>query len=128
MAIEYTGQLITLEANGDLSASQYRLLNVLVGTVDLRVEVEDTDTLFVVGVLQNKPAAAGRAATVQINGVSRAVASTAINAGALVTPTTGGKLKPAASGDVPCGILLDSPAADDEICSLLILQGQGPVL
>jgi len=129
MAASVPGLVISLEANSDMSADQYKPVNVVVGTVDFRVEVAtDNATDRVVGVLQNKPSGAGRAATVQVSGISRMIASAAISAGKLVCPTTSGRVQEATTGDVSMGVLLDSPGAAGDICSVLLLPSHGPVL
>jgi len=126
MAASVPGLVISLEANSDMSADQYKPVNVVVGTVDNRVEVAtDVATDFVVGVLQNKPSGAGRAATIMVSGITRMIASGALNAGTRVTPTTSGRVAAAGSGGRPIGVLLDSPGAAGEICSVLLAPSLG---
>jgi hypothetical protein len=74
----------------------------------------------VVGVLQNKPAAAGRDATVAYAGVTKAVAGGSITAGARVTADANGAVVAAASaGDAVLGVALTGASSGD-IISVLI--------
>ena len=59
----------TFKANADLSSNQYKFM-VSSGS-DSRVDIAGTAGEKCVGVLQNKPAAAGRAAAVRVRGRSR---------------------------------------------------------
>ena len=121
MAVSVPGLVISLEANSDMSADQYKAVNVVLGTVDFRVEVETTEANFCVGVLQNKPSHAGAAATVQVSGITRMIASGALNAGIRVSPGASGRVVASGQGDQPIGILLDSPGTAGDICSVLLL-------
>src|SRR3990172_151984 len=121
MAVSVPGLVISLEANSDMSADQYKPVNVVVGTVDFRVEVAVSEADFIVGVLQNKPSRAGAAATVQVSGVTRMIASAALNAGTQVAPGASGRVVAAGATDMPLGVLLDSPGAADDICSVLLI-------
>ena len=121
MAVSVPGLVISLEANGDLSADQYKPVNVVVGTVDFRVEVAVSEADFGVGVLQNKPSHAGAAATVQVSGITRMIASAALNAGIQVAPGASGRVVAAGATDMPLGVLLDSPGAAGDICSVLLV-------
>ena len=121
MAVSVPGLVISLEANSDMSADQYKPVKMVVGTVDFRVAVATGEADLVVGVLQNKPSGAGRAATVQVSGVTRMIASAALNAGTQVAPGASGRVVAAGATDMPLGILLDSPGAAGDICSVLLI-------
>lgn len=76
-------ETITLEALADLSGKQYHIMRVAgAGQCNLASEAVDQN---VVGILQNKPAASGRAASVAVSGETKAVAGAAITAGDFVT-------------------------------------------
>ena len=78
----------TFKANDDLSAHQWKFM-VSSGS-DSRVDIADTAAEKVVGVLQNKPAAAGRAASVRTRGVSRVRAGgTIVGGGGIQTDASG---------------------------------------
>lgn len=73
------------------------------------------------GVLQNKPRAAGHAATVMINGTSKAVAGAAIpllSGGTPVKTTAGGRFVPASEGDVVAGYALTAADANGDLIAL----------
>ena len=67
------------EASGDLSGKQYHIMAK--NAVARQVFASDSKDDFIVGVLQNKPAAAGRAATVRVGGTAKVIAGGAIAAG-----------------------------------------------
>lgn len=79
---------LTYEAGGDLSSSQYLIMQQ---EADGDVAVATAATQDLVGVLLNKPAAENRAAVVRVFGPVKMIASAAINEGDAITATTGGK-------------------------------------
>jgi hypothetical protein len=79
---------ITLEAAGDLSAAQYKFVKL---DGNGRVAVCNAATDLPLGVLQNKPAALGRAADVLMVGVSKVQADAAIAAGVLIGTSADGQ-------------------------------------
>lgn len=78
MAIEESLVPITLEAAADLSGNQFNVV-----TVDAagQVNVPAANTDPIIGVLQDKPAAVGRAGNVSIGGKTKVLSGGAINAG-----------------------------------------------
>ncbi len=123
MAYEVFDGSVSLEAGADLSANQFYAVKVTgADTVGLAGDDE-----LMVGVLQNKPAAAGRAATVRISGLTKAVASAAIAAGAKVGVAAGGKFKTADTGSVVCGTAVNAAGADGEVFTLALGVGVGDV-
>lgn len=114
MSFKYAGQCVTFEAGQDLSSSQFYFV-----TVASDGQIDPTgDGAYANGVLQNDPAAAGRAATVQIDGISKVVASAAITVGAAVSSTAAGKAVTAATGDVILGTALEAASADGDIIAV----------
>ena len=77
------------EASGDLSGAQYRIMAKNSSPRQVFRANSDDDTI--VGVLQNQPAAEGRAATVCIGGTAKVVAGAAIAAGDRVTTDSQGR-------------------------------------
>lgn len=71
MAWEIAGDIRTFEAGGDLSSDQHRFVMLSAGKVIVCTAVTDKP----VGILQNKPAATGRAASVMIRGCSKVIAA-----------------------------------------------------
>lgn len=110
MATENNLTSISLPAAADLSAAQYKIVQVnSSGQAALA-----NATSMTVGVLQNKPSAAGRVATVAIHGVSKVVAGGAITAGARVTSDANGNAVAATTaGDAVIGVALTGAASGD---------------
>ena len=80
MAFEYTGLSYTAEASADLSADQYKAVQI---DVNGRIALEAA-ALAIAGVLQNNPDALGQAASVKHAGVTKAVLGATVAAGAEV--------------------------------------------
>jgi hypothetical protein len=103
---------ISLEAGVDLSAKQYHFVSM---STDGQIDPTG-DGLAAIGVLQNDPSAAGRAATVGISGVTKIVCAGNINPGQPIASDAAGKAVAAAtSGDVILGVALAAGNANDII-------------
>lgn len=114
---------ITVEAGSDLSAAQYKFVNM---ATDGQVDLAGTQGIDVLGVLQNDPAAAGRAATVAVSGVSKVVAGGAINPGAKVMTSNAGVALAATGTNVVVGVHVGKvAAASGDIIPVLLKQGGG---
>lgn len=99
MATGGSGLDRTFVAGADLSAKQYFLMALASdGQID-----PAGDGVVVCGVLQDDPAAAGRAALVRTVGTTKVVAGAAIAAGASIAADSAGKAKTAATGDYIAG-------------------------
>jgi hypothetical protein len=118
MALESNLTCVTLEAGGDLSAGQFRFVEL---AADAQVDLVAAAGGDAVGVLQNDPSAAGRAATVAVLGVSKVVAGAAVAAGARVQSDDEGRALAAASGDVVLGRALTAASAAGEVIEVLLL-------
>jgi hypothetical protein len=79
-----------------------------------------------VGVVQNKPAIS-ETAVVQVAGVSRAEAASAISVNTRVACTTGGKIKTAATTDTVLGIALAAASGDGHVIPVLLTIGGAPL-
>lgn len=120
MALDSNLTCVTLEAGGDLSAGQYRFVEL---ASDAQVDVVSAAGGDAVGVLQNDPSAAGRVATVAVMGVTKLVAGAAVAAGDKLQAGADGRALTAASGDVVLGRALTAAAqAGDVIECLLVSQ------
>lgn len=109
MARQENIRSITLEAGGDLSAGQFRFVEV---ASDGQVDIVASAGGDAIGVLQNNPAAAGRAATVAYEGVVKVVVGTGgLTAGQKVQSDAAGAAILAASGDHVLGKVLVGGAA-----------------
>ena len=107
------GMLVT---DADLSAKQFYAVKM--STTDNTVSLCDTDGEIILGILQNKPGS-GEAASIRVQGITKAVAGEALTAGDKVGVDANGKLKivettntGADIGDHWHGIVLDGAAAD----------------
>lgn len=117
----YEGQCITLPgltAAADLSTKQFYFVKK--NTTDNQVALCSVDGEVVLGVLQNKPAAAGRAATVVVHGVTKVVASETLTAGDKIGTDNAGKAKiveisatGADVGDYVYGTVIEGCAANE---------------
>ena len=116
MSFQFPGMQITFEAGADLSTKQFFAVAI---AADQQVDPSGAG-LQSVGVLQNKPSAAGRAATVMINGVTKASAGAAIAVNDAVAAAADGQFVTAAPGDIVLGIALEAAAAADEIIAVLL--------
>ena len=103
MATELPGLDLSMTVGSDLSAKQFYLVKLSAArTVALASAAADA----VIGVLQDKPAASGRAALVRVHGLSKVVAGGTIAAGDRLTSDTAGKaIVQAASAGVNNGIV-----------------------
>ena len=120
MALDSNLTCVTLEAGGDLSAGQYRFVEL---ASDAQVDVASAAGGDAVGVLQNDPSAAGRVATVAVMGVTKLVAGAAVAAGDKLQAGADGRGLTAASGDVVLGRALTAASqAGDVIECLLVSQ------
>ena len=114
-----------LEANADLSSDQHKIVKMT--TTKLRVALASVDGEVVLGILQNKPSAAGKAATVVCLGVSKVVAGEALVAGDLWGTGSAGKAKKievsntgADTGDFAMGTVLIGVGAANEVATVTV--------
>lgn len=116
MAIEKVGMTLpAVTAAADLSAAQFLFVKI---TGELAINLAGAGEA-VDGVLQNKPAAAGRAATVWGPGTaSKVVAGAAVAAGADVTPDAAGKAVTSATGNYIAGKCMTAAANADELITV----------
>lgn len=88
MATEIPVLTFTRAAAADLSAQQYRFVK-LDASGDIAAIGAATDQA--IGVLQNKPDAAGKAAEVMVMGISKVEADAALNEADLIGPSADGQ-------------------------------------
>lgn len=114
MATTNNQTCISLEAGQDLSAKQFFFV-----TVASDGQVDPTgDGAMATGVLQNDPAAAGRAAEIAIAGVTKVSAGGTVAAGAAVASDAAGEAVTAATGDIILGTALTG-GADGAVIEIL---------
>lgn len=123
MAIEEGLVTVSFPAGADLSADQFKLVTVnSSGQVILTAGITDVP----IGILQNNPAAAGRAATVGVFGKSKYVSQGATIAGEVLgAGTTDGALDQVASTVYPAGVCV-AGAADGAIGTMMVNIGLTP--
>lgn len=105
---------VTLEAGADLSAKQFFFVSV---SADGQVDPTG-DGLHADGVLQNDPAAAGRAAEVAISGIVQVSCGGTVTRGGPVAADTNGEAVDATTGDVILGTALET-GSDGAVISML---------
>lgn len=109
MAFHENQTCVSVEAGSDLSSSQYLFVSV---ATDGQVDVSGNGAAAF-GVLQNKPAAAGRPAEVAIGGLTKVTFGATVDEGQEVASDASGKCVPLATGDVCLGIAVKGGAADE---------------
>lgn len=116
MATEQIIGSITLEAGSDLSATPHRFVKV---ASDGQIDLATLDAVAE-GVLMDKPAAAGRAARVQISGIAKVEAGAAVTRGGQVVADANGKAIDIGANTNPRGVALDAASAAGEIIRVLL--------
>lgn len=105
MAYEERRESISRDAAGDLSAHQYKFMALnSSGQVALNT-ASGGDCL---GVLQNKPAAAGQASTVTTGGVTKVIAGASFNPGVAIMSNATGLAITATTGLKILGVALEA--------------------
>lgn len=118
MSVMEAVRAITMEAAGDLSAAgQFRF--VAKNTTDNQVAVVASAGTAAMGVLLNKPDAAGRDAEVAFAGRVKVVAGGTVTAGDLVQSDGSGDAITASTGDFVLGTCLVG-GADGELIEVLL--------
>lgn len=118
MATQQVLTEITLPANADLSTKQYFFVKLTNSSGTGRVALAG-DGEFAIGVLQNKPAAAGDTAKVAISGIAKVEAGGVITAGNPVAVDASGNAVAASSGDIVVAVAVNS-AVDGDVVEVLL--------
>lgn len=110
-----------LVAAGDLSAFQYRVMRLSAAkTVNVASHALSSAAAEApCGVLQNNPAAAGRAATVAYEGLSKVKAGATVTVNAMATTNGSGKAIDAVSGSIVIGRFLEAGSTDELVAIML---------
>lgn len=108
---------VSIPAAADLSAKQHYCVKV---NSSGQVALCDAAGEIAHGVLQNKPDAQAKAASVRTLGVTKVVAAAAIEEGAVVTPTAAGKVTTGYGADRVLGIALEPAAADGDVIPVML--------
>lgn len=120
MSYENALRTITMEAGQDLSTKQYHFMTL---ATDGQIDPTAVAGARAVGVLQNDPSAAGRAASVGIGGVTKVVAGGAITKGNFIASKNDGRAQVAASTNVMLGIALETSTNNGDIIAMLFAPG-----
>jgi hypothetical protein len=108
---------VTFEAAADLSTKQFHFVKLsAANTVDVCTATTDNP----IGILQNKPSAAGRPAVVRLFGMSKVVASGIISAGALIATEADAEAGIPATNDPVVGKALEAATAQGDLIKVLI--------
>jgi len=119
MAVMQSRDTRTFEAGEDLSSAQFKFVTL---ESDGQVDLADAAGERAIGVLLNKPDAAGKAATVAITGKVMVEAGATVAAGAQLQTNAAGEAITAAAGDVVMGYALED-AVDGQIFAMELIQG-----
>ena len=110
---------VSFEAGSDLSANQFQFVSVSAdGQVDLT-----GDGAYSIGVLQNEPSAAGRAAEVAINGKTQVKCGGTVTAGGPVASDGSGQAVDATTNDIILGEAMEAGASGEVITVLFHPRG-----
>jgi hypothetical protein len=109
----------TMKAGADLSAVQYHIMRDLASGNQTNIASDATNT-GAIGVLQNKPAATDRAASIAYAGTSKVVAGGSVTMGDLVTTNSSGRGATAGSGDMVVGRALQTSSTDGEVITAVL--------
>lgn len=112
MAFEERLESISIEAGVDLSTKQYRFM---VLASDKQIDPAAVAGADCIGILQDKPAAVGRAACVATGGTSKALAGATVAAGAKIATDNQGRAITAASGNYIMGTAITGGAVGEVI-------------
>lgn len=123
MAAAATPMTIGLEAAADLSAVQFHVVRVVSNNA---VNVASQNSVMrAVGVLQDTPNAATRAARVAIDGETLVVAGASYAAGVPLSHNSSGRAIAATSGLCIVGYSLEAAGADGDLVRMLL---RGPTI
>jgi len=117
LAIEVNIFDMPMKAAGDLSAKQYYGMKV---SADFTVTTAGAADAALIGILQNKPAAAGRSASVRKVGISKVVLGGTVAAGDRLTTDSSGKLiKTTTSNNRYCAIAIEGGDSGDTVSAVM---------
>lgn len=114
MATNQSQVCVTLEAGADFSSKQFFFVSV---SADGQIDPTG-DGAYAVGVIQNDPDTAGKAATVCIAGITKVICGGNVTRGGPVASDAAGEAVNAASGDVILGEALET-GVDGQVISIL---------
>lgn len=116
MAFDIPGNRYSFEATGNLTTSWYKFVKMSGGGITAVAAATDLG----IGVLQDKPSAAGVAGSVMVDGITKVLASKAIAAGVPVYLAADGRVTDTAAANKAVGMSLTAVAAADKIITVLL--------
>jgi hypothetical protein len=116
MAYDVPGKSYSFEATGDLTASWYKFVKMSGAAITAVTGATDLG----IGVLQNKPNAAGIVGTVMVDGITKVVASKAILAGVPVYLSADGRVTDTAASNKAVGISVTAASAANKVLSIML--------
>ena len=119
MAVMQSRDTRTFEAGADLSAGQFKFVTL---AADGQVDITSSAGGNAIGVLLNKPAAAGRAATVCVSGSVMITCGGTITAGDQIQSDANGDALLAATSDVVLGYAREN-GVDGQIIEMEFITG-----
>ena len=119
MAYYDNQKCVSFEAGSDLSAYQFQFMAM---SADGQIDRSGAGA-YAVGVLQNEPSAAGRAAEVAINGKMQVKCGGAVTAGGPVASDASGQAVDATTGDIILGEAMEAGASGEVITILFHPRG-----
>jgi hypothetical protein len=119
MSVMQSRDTRTFEAGADLSAGQFKFVTL---AADGQVDITSSAGGNAIGVLLNKPAAAGRAATVCVSGSVMITCGGTITAGDQIQSDASGDALLAATGDVVLGYARED-GVDGQIIEMEFITG-----
>lgn len=123
MATENIQASVALEASTDLSARQYHFMKLSSGQLALCGAGQDA-----IGVLQDDPAAAGRAGNVAMLGIVKVKIGGTVTIDGDVASDSTGRAVDAASGDHILGKALEGGTVANTIIRVLVSPGPHPTM
>lgn len=118
------GPEITMYASADLSSYQFHVITVDTSGYAKLADDADDPAEPMIGVLQNKPSAAGQPAVVRISGVAKVMGGASIDEGAAVTCDSSGHLAAAVALDWVLGVALTA-VVSGQLAEVLLQTGSG---
>jgi hypothetical protein len=119
MAVMQSRDTRTFNAGEDLSSAQFKFVTL---EADGNVDLADAAGERAVGVLLNKPDAAGKAATVAMTGKVMVVAGGSVTAGDEIATDASGDAVTASSTNIVMGYALED-AVDGQVFAIELIQG-----
>lgn len=110
-------------AAADLSTKRYHGMRI---SAEMTVNTAGAAANDIIGVLQDEPNAAGKAAAVRVLGTSEVMAGAAFAASALLTTNAAGRWVTATTGQAYAAIASHAATADGDVVEAVLLRGRVP--